>query len=188
MKPNRPLSWSQISAFSYDPDQWYRRYVLGEKTASTPAMDFGKTVGEEIAKGISLIPVTRLPYFEYKLEAEMEDIPLVGYVDSYEPHTKLLEYKTSQKNTTWTQEKVDAHKQLDMYALMIFLKYAINPKDIHLRLEYIPVRENGDFTFSWTGENPIGWDTKRTLVDILKFGNEIKKTLEDMKAYASSRA
>ena len=184
---NRPLSWSAISSFEYDKEQWARKYLDNIKEPPNPAMIFGSMVGESIAQGNSPIPVTRLSHFEYKLEATLNKIPLIGYVDSYEPHTKLLEYKTSQKDTTWSQKKVDEHGQLTFYALMLFLQHGINPKDIHFRLEYIPVRQKNDFIFEWTGQAPTGWDTKRSLQDILKFGNYVVSVVADMKAFAKSR-
>ena len=184
---HRPLSWSQISSFQYNPEQWYSRYILGEREASTPAMEFGKFVGEKLASdSLYLPPIPRGERFEYKLEAKLGEIPLIGYIDSYTPHSTLLEYKTHGKNG-WNQKRVDEHGQITMYCLMLHLIHKIKPKDLKITLVAIKTKENSDFSFSLADTPPITFETRRSMQDIMQFGNTIKKTLGDMEKFAKQK-
>ncbi len=183
----KPLSWSQLSSFEYAPQEWYSRYVLGKKQQANQAMVFGSYVGEKIAKDKKFIPkLPRLPIFEYKLSASFDGIPLIGYIDSYKPHTRLYEYKTGKP--AWTQKRADTHGQIDMYLLIIYLAYKVRPEDIECKLMWLPTQENGDFSVSLI--NPVNihiFDTRRTMVDILRFGDRIKNTIVEMNNYAEMR-
>lgn len=192
MKPTfdlkkRPLSWSAISSFEYDPEQWYRRYVLGIKDPSTAPMEFGKEIGEKLATDPSFLPgVPRRSHFEYELRCMFGKIPLIGFIDSYLPHTDLDEYKTGVK--PWTQKRVDEHGQLDMYLLMLYLCHQVRPEKIRVRLHWLPTQENGDFSISLVSEDCHSFDTKRTMVDVLHFGDRINSTVKQMREYAKNHA
>ena len=52
------------------------------------------------------------------------------------------EFKTGKK---WTQDKANKHRQIDMYASMIYLKYGIKPEELKISLILLPTEEQQDF-------------------------------------------
>ncbi len=182
----RPLSWSAISSFEYDKEQWYRKYVLNEATPSNPAMEAGKRIGERIASDLSYLPeLPRLKQYEKKLEGKIGNIVLIGYLDMFDPETKNFdEIKTSANKKKWSQKSSDTHGQLDMYYLLLWLNYEVQPEKIRSRLHYIPVEETATFEIDII--TPISiqtFEVKKTTKDILKFGAYLQKTYKDMIEY-----
>ncbi len=179
-----PFSWSQLSSFEYSPEEWYSRYVLKHRSPESAPMRFGKEVGEKLATDSTYLPqVPRLKEFEHRLEAVFDGIPLVGYIDSYAPHTALLEYKTGKPK--WTQQRADSHGQIDMYLLMIYIKYAVKPEDILTKLIWLPTQENGDFSVSLVDDTKCYiFETNRTTLDIIRFGERIHTRINEMESYA----
>jgi hypothetical protein len=151
-------------------------------------MDFGNKVGDTLGLPHSMVPQLReVPGVkEYKMEAVLGKIQLVGYADHYCPEKKILnENKTSQNKKRWNKKTVDEHTQLDMYALLLFLSEKTKPEDITMHLNYIPVIENQDFSLSLT--DPVEcytFTTVRTSLDIVKYANYIQNTHKEMLEYA----
>lgn len=189
----RSFSWSQLSSFEYDRDQWYRRYWLGEESYETEEMKFGKLIGERLASDPKFLPdVPRLSKFEHGFKVMFGKIPLVGYADSYCHLTKkkLKEYKTGVK--AWDQKRVNEHGQIDMYLLMHFITEKIKPEEVECELVWLPTKrtEDGDFKVKIEFVEPCipqRFKTKRTMSDILAFGARINRTYKEMEAYAKSR-
>lgn len=191
----RDLSWSQLSSFEYDPDQWYRRYFEKEEQHETEEMRFGKIIGERLAADPTFLPeVPRLKKFEHGFKVMFGKIPLVGYADSFCTTTKkkLLEYKTGVK--AWDKKRADDHGQIDMYLLMHFITERIKPEDVECRIVWLPTerREDGDFKVSIKLKEPVKdhmqiFKTKRTMQDILNFGARINRVYKEMEEYAKGR-
>ena len=184
----RPLSWSAISSFQYDPDQWYKKYILGERTPENAQMTFGKLVGERLASDPSYLPeVPRAEIYEYELKTSVSSINCIGFIDSYTPHKLLLEYKTSGK--PWTQDRANSHGQLKMYCLMLYLLHKVKPEDITIKLVSMQTEAKGDFSICFVQNmKPDIFEVKLTFKDILEFGVEIKKTIKEMEKYARTRS
>lgn len=182
------MSYSQFSSWEYDKEQWYTKYILGIQEPANPAMAFGNTIGDTLGTPSSLVPqLAVVPGIkEYEMRANLGKIKLIGFADHYCPKQYILnENKTSQNATRWTQETVDAHTQLDMYALLLFLQDKVKPEHITMRLNYIPVIENQDFTLSLT--NPVEcyhFNTKRTTEDITRYAAYVQETRKEMWRYA----
>jgi hypothetical protein len=127
--------------------------------------------------------VPRYAIYEHPLQASLAGIPLVGYLDSYNPQIPgLLEYKTGKK--AWTQERADEHGQLTMYALLLHLAEKVRPDRLRMQLVWLPTQQNGDFSITLTGEEPQCFTTRRSVRQVLEFGNEIKRVREEMREYA----
>lgn len=191
MKPTfdktRPLSWSAISSFEYDPEQWYAKYCLNKPQPASPAMAFGKKVAEAIENGKPPAPLTVLSQVEHKLEAKFGKIPLIGFIDTYEPGKRLGEFKTGKK--AWTQKRADDHGQIDMYLLIIWLRDKIPPEQIECYLEWMPTQENGDFSISMIDSSKVHhFPTRRTMRQVLNFGMRINKVYKQMEEYAKNHA
>ena len=184
MNLKRPLSWSAISSFLYDKEQWYSKYILGIKETPSAEMLLGKEIGERLATDTSYLPqVPRLPHFEYKLETTYEGIPLIGYIDSFCPvERKLLEFKSGKK--AWDQERVDNHDQISMYLFLYNLMTGTPPEEIKCGLIWLPTMETGDFKISLI--EPVKarlFLTRRRRVDIEHFGVKLIKTWKAMQKY-----
>ena len=180
----RPLSWSALSSFEYDPAQWYSRYILNTPQEPSAEMLFGKVFADSCEDRRPLAPVTLLSKMEHSFECSLGRIPLVGYADTFNDVTlrETGEYKTSKY--LWTQEKVDNHGQIKMYALMNYLINKVPPEECTFWLENVQTEEQGDYTIRL--KRPITvhhFETKISLRDILDFGMRITKTVEDMEQY-----
>ncbi len=194
MSKDRPLSWSQISSFRYNKEQWYSRYVLDEKQVETPELKFGKLIGEKIEKDPTYLPqIPRHNKMEHPFSVMFDSIKMVGYADSFctKTNKKLLEFKTGVKE--WNQKRVDSHQQIDMYCLMNYITNKVRPEDMEIQLIWLPTKkkESGDFSveIDFVDEQNIKiFKTKRTMRDILKFGQEIKQTLKEMEEYVKAKS
>jgi hypothetical protein len=137
----RPLSYSQLSSWEYNKDEWYDNYILNKRTVPNASMIAGNVIGDLI--GTTKSPIKELVDIgvkEYPLTARLGDIKMIGFIDGYNPDTKVLhENKTSATKYRWNQRKADEHGQLTMYCLMLFLAHNIPPEDITMYLNYIPV-------------------------------------------------
>lgn len=186
----RPFSWSQLSSFEYDPEQWYKNYFLGIRDASSKEMEFGKVFALSIEEGTCEIKelMERLPRKkEHPFKVVYAGIMLTGFADAFEDVTfdDLGEVKTGKK--AWDQKRVDNHGQIDMYLLMNYITNKKRPEDVRCRLHWIPTQDNGDFTISFVKPVKVHtFETKRTMADILAFGNRIKNTIKQMEIYAHS--
>lgn len=186
----RPLSWSAISSFLYDPEQWYRKYVLGEKEPPSKEMTFGSVVGKKLENDKTFLPVVeRLSKMEHAFKVKFGDIPLVGYADSFCDQTfrKLREYKTGKKE--WTQKRADEHGQIDMYLLSNYIQHKIPPEEVDVEIVWMPTIERGDFSIEFVDniEKKIKvFKTKRTMRDVLNFGMKINRIYKEMDEYAKN--
>lgn len=179
----RPLSWSAISSFEYDPDIWFERYILGKKDEGSSAMKFGKMIGEKLASDPTFMPeVPRLPLYEHKLQSRLGDIPLIGYIDAFDlKNQKMLEFKTG-KN--WDRKKAETHGQIDLYCAMIFAQHKIHPGELDIKLVWLQTEETGDFSTQFIKDmKPVIFPIKKTMVDVLNMLARVKKTYALMLQY-----
>lgn len=194
----RPLSWSQLSSFAWNKDDWYTKYVLGIESPLSPELIFGKAFADSCEASTPLAPVTLLSKQELPLDAALDGIKLFGYVDTIDEATlaETGEFKTGAK--PWDQKRVDGHGQITMYALMNFLQNKVHPEKAKFWLEWIPTkkvyRDNGDFSgydydivFASDPPEVIHFDTKRTMRDILAFASYIKTTRKEMEEFIHSK-
>jgi len=184
---DRPLSYSQLASWDYSKEDWYDNYVLGKRKPPTAEMRIGTVVGDKIGTPDSPIPDLNPPGVkEYPLKAEWENIFLTGYIDHFCPDMlELHENKTSPNKKRWTQSKVDKHDQLTMYALLLHLKEGIEPEDITMYLNFIPVCLTG-VTLNVCG-GYRQFETKRTKQDLVRYQQYIRDTIEQMDEYIRSR-
>ncbi len=183
----RPLSWSSISQFRYDPEIWYDKYILGKKSRVTGPIVFGKNVGERLASEQDFLPdVPRLKEYEHELLVKIGKIECIGFLDNFDLDDKCFsEFKTGKK---WTQEKADKHGQIDMYAAMIYLKYGIKPEDLKISLIWLPTEEQQDFRTDFVKDmKPVIFPVKKTLKEVLIFMAEIQVIHKEMLEYIRSK-
>lgn len=175
----RPLSWSAMSSFEYDKEQWWFKYCLhgdcrrdneetGEKAfcvvagcadhncpvvKTTVEMEFGKKFAKSIEDGTCSVPELMA-----KLKGKKEfpfknimfgDIELVGFADDFCPETFRKLDEVKTGKKKWDQKRVDGHGQIDMYLLMNFIQNKIRPEEVVCDLHWIPTQDNNDFSISF---------------------------------------
>ena len=181
----RPLSWSQLQAFSYSKEQWYRNYILGEKDPPNSLMLAGSRVGDAIGTKDSPIDVNLTPGVkEYKLRATIDGITLTGFADHYCPDTLTLnENKCSDTKGRWTQGKVDKHGQITMYLLLLQAQDGVKPEDVECWLNFLKLEQVG---VQFDVGDPVElrrFKTSRTQDQLDQFLEETKRTVELMHQY-----
>lgn len=186
----RPLSWSAISSFEWSPEQWYQTYFKGIRQSS-PEMTFGSKVDSRIQKDPKFLPsLRRYKYMQHKMKVSYAGIPLVGIPDGLEMEItkELADYKTGVK--PWDQARADETGQLTFYLFLLYISYRHKPEDYRCRIHWLPTvkTENGNFDVVIEfvpdiDSNIKTFETKRTMVDLLAFGERIKKTVAAMQEY-----
>lgn len=181
----RPISWSAISSWEYNPDEWYRKYILKEPVEENMAMIFGKKFAKSVEDRKPMVPVEIYKEVEYSLKVMFSQIPLVGFIDTYEPHTKMREFKTARQ--IWSKEKAEQHGQLKMYALMLYCTHKVKPEDLTIHLDCIQTRENSNFSIEFMEPVKIhSYEVRLSMKDILLFGSYIIKTVNQMEKFVES--
>lgn len=145
----------------------------------------GKLIGERLAEDPTYLPdVERSDIFEQELKGTIENIKLIGFLDSFSKDKKVfLEYKTSKNKYAWSPKKVQDHGQLDMYAYLIYQTYGIKPEELTIKLISITVDENG----IPLEEPPRVFEVQKTMEDIFIFANhivDIRREMEEFYALA----
>lgn len=186
----RPLSYSQLSSWEWNKEDWYQSYIKNKPRGKSAAMEIGNVIGDSIGTPQSLVPDLNPPGIkEYALRATLGDIHLVGYCDHFCPDTlELNENKTAVNPKKWTKSSVNKHGQLTMYALMLFLKHDIAPEDLTIYLNYIRVIEGADMRYYLP--DPVEckrFKTTRTTQDIIDYVEYIERTVADMNEYVALR-
>lgn len=181
------ISWSCYSSFLWDKGQWYQSYIKRIRTTSRE-LEFGKMVADSMSTDKPLAPFTRLSVIEHPLNEVFDGIKILGFIDTFEPKKNKKkkyiagEFKTG-KNP-WTQKKAEEHGQLKMYSLLLWIQKKIRPEDIEWFLEWAPTQETGDFRIDFVYPIRIHrFEVRHTMVDILKFGSEVKKVYKQMLEY-----
>lgn len=185
---SRPLSWSAISSFEYDPSQWYDTYILGNRQSSRE-MTFGSKIDKQFQDDPTFFPtIPRGEKIQYKMKVNFSGIPLVGVPDilSFEKEQMLADLKTGKK--LWDKKRADETGQLSMYLLLIYITHKIKPEKFKCYIHWLPTQDNGDFSISLVKDcKPITIETKRTMADLLRFGERINTTVRAMDEYIKFR-
>jgi hypothetical protein len=185
---SRPLSWSSLSSWEYDKDQWAKKYLDGIETPPTKEMIYGNIIGGKLSNDPTFLPeVPRYKIFEKKLEAIVgkKKIKIIGFIDSFCPDTKnFYEYKTSSNKNRWTNKKAQEHGQILFYMLLIWINYGVPPEKLKSSLHYIPVEENGSFEMQLSTDSIKHFDTNHNTIELLKFGVFIQKKYKEMEKFA----
>lgn len=117
--PKPYLSYSQIDLWLRSPVQYKKRYFENQQTPTTPELRFGSHIGkllEDNHKSVSHIRRFDIP--EQPLNVTIDGVPFMGFIDTFDSMKKQIgEYKTGV--VPWTQERVNTHKQLDLYSLAV---------------------------------------------------------------------
>lgn len=184
----RPLSWSAISSFEYNPDQWFKRYILGKQDPPSKEMLFGSMIGKKLEKDPTFLPeIVRYSKMEYPFKGIFSGYPMVGYADTFDEITKkkLGEFKTGKR--AWDQKRADEHGQIDMYLLMNYMMTGVRPEEVEVIIWWMPTVENADLSINFVKDmKPVALRTKRTMVEVLQFGVRIEKVVAAMQKHCDN--
>lgn len=209
--PERAFSWSAMSKFKWSKEQWYQKYVMKIEAEKTPELIFGSWVDEKIQKSKKFLPhVIRYPLLQHRMETTFNGIPLVGLPDAYRPPVEVVigknkkktnfkfdvlrpairDYKTGRN--PWTQVRADETGQLTFYALLLWLTEGIRADDVEFYIDWLPTRyQDGKIVFIEKDHRklkPKTFKTRRTMRQVLKFGQTIMDTYEEMLTYAKNHS
>lgn len=203
----KTLSYSAISLWEKNKDQYRRRYYEKEPFIDTPEIIFGREVAKKFERGQMgddpvLSRVLRYEKPEKEIKLLVGDIPFVGYIDSFDPgELRFLEYKTGRSTVgskpRWDALSVAKHKQLDIYSLLIKEKYGEVTNLCHLiwietRWKKETTEFNGHTLESDLRELELTgrietfprriyeWERKKAKENIISLGHEIA---DDYEAY-----
>lgn len=132
----------------------------------------------------------RYAMLQEKLKAQFNGIPLINVPDGLEIDLKKLiatvcDYKTGRNK--WTQARADETGQLTMACLLLWLIYEIRPEDVDLYIYWLPTHTvKGRVEFVEPGQF-VTFKTRRTMKQVLEFGQHIVDTYLAMDEYARNR-
>lgn len=123
--PKGHLSYSAMSLWLNNKSAYRNRYYYNKQDFETPELKYGKVIAQLLeVNDPSVAHVPRLPVPEQSFEIVINEIPVKGYIDSFDPILrKFYEYKTGHKTREglppWNRVKVRRHSQLTLYSLAI---------------------------------------------------------------------
>lgn len=192
LKEQDYLSWSQYSLWKSSKREFYKRYGLGEDRSQNKYFAKGKELGDALEYGddgdistdellsVVLKMVPKLDIMEHKIKCNLSNgYTILSYLDSCKSDlTEFYEYKTSQ--VPWTQDKVDEHKQLDFYALALYIKSgrAIIPCCTLINIETEQTEQGLKY-------NGVIHKFERTFTEneLLAFETELIKAIDEIDAF-----
>lgn len=160
--------------------------------------------------------LVRYPIMQHTMRATFDGIPLIGVADTFlntsikipgkkgvfyahkgdivkgkakitEPSLRpaLRDYKTGRNK--WTQQRADETGQLTNYSFLLYLIEKIKPEDLDLFIDWLPTHTvKGEVVFLEDPVRPHVFPTKRTMRQVLQFGQTIKDTWKEMEAFAQN--
>src|SRR3990167_2839207 len=145
--PKSHLSFSSLDLWRHDKARFRRRYYENIKEPDTIYTLFGRAVHEQIDRDPSYAHI-RLPVSEKKITVTVSGVPILGYIDTFDPNTfAWKEYKSGIRkpdgSPRWTQVDVEAHDQLPFYSLLLQASFGV--KSNHTKLIWFETEfeENG---------------------------------------------
>jgi len=128
--PKKYLSFSQLTLWSKDREAYRKRYYEGIPMPDTEYTLFGREVHTAIDTDPKFKDI-RLDTAEKKIAVDIDGVPVLGYIDTFDQHTcDFGEYKSGIRKKDgkprWTQSLVQKHEQLPFYSLLRQEKYCIN--------------------------------------------------------------
>ena len=158
----KAISYSEYNSYVNYRDDWFKRYILGERDEPNKAMKFGTLVHEmlenpkrqwipeskpEFSKAQLMTALTlrdkalpkRLKEQEKVLTAEKDGVRLIAIYDTFDPDERIVgDYKTTSNMYRWNQWVVDNDEQLSFYAWVYYLVFRKYLKELQLHRLFVP--------------------------------------------------
>ena len=139
--PKKYLSYSAIQQWNESREQFRKKYYLCIWPAETRFTLYGHEIEKEIYAGLH----PHIPCFggQHKLETEIENIPIVGYLDSFDKNkNRFIDFKSSKNK--WTKSQVQRLDQLPFYSMLVKKIYgSVDPFCQLVWLETRLVKQSG---------------------------------------------
>lgn len=192
VRPREYVSYSQLSAWDTSKERWWQVYVLGQSGYNEEQVAFGgrfsearekdESIENDIGAEFARIMMPSYPKREYKIEAKLDGVRLLGKLDSFDPEgLKVGEDKTGK---LWTKKMVDESEQLDFYALLVYAKYRRLPSEMRLNWAETKTDEWGNIIA--TGKFEIFY-TSRDLVRIMRMFGKVRRYIRETDEYLRER-
>ena len=139
--PKKHLSWSAMSCWISSPNRFRKEYFESGKKLDSKYLRFGAGIADLIAKGKHTELLPELIVYderEYKIHTEICGIPILSFIDDYDPIKNIFREKKTGK-IPWTQAKVIKHGQLTFYATA--LKHSIGKMPEYCDLDWIETKD-----------------------------------------------
>jgi len=138
------VSASSIELALSNPNGYVRKYITGEdRGKSNVYLDFGKRVtgaweGTQPDAEIEslIVGVPRCSVTNHKLSFEVNNTPVIGYLDGFEEGIGFTDLKTGVH--PWDEKRIQDSFQMRLYSLWWHNKYKTLPR---VRIIWLPTRE-----------------------------------------------
>jgi len=139
--PRNYLSYSAFALWKSSKESYRKRYYLNEETFDTIQSRFGKEQHQVMESN------TDVKGSETKIECDLGEVKLLGYVDSLCPDTlKIIDFKFSHKSATgkdpWDTVKVRKHQQFPYYCLIVNKSYGRYNPEVELHWHETRFQDN----------------------------------------------
>lgn len=125
-------------------DQYRARYYMGGPGFESKETIFGKRFAKMMEDSIQHPVADMVPRgdkMEYKILQEIQGVPVLGYLDSFDTTQHFVyEFKTGKEK--WSNLRVAKHDQLVVYSLLVKKKHG--HVDPFVRLTWIETKNCGD--------------------------------------------
>jgi len=139
--PKPHLSWSQMTCWISNPTRYRKEYFEAGAKLDTKYLRFGSGIHKMIEDGTyhELLPDLEVyDTHEFEVRVEVNDIPTLSYIDSYDEVNNVFR-DTKTGKIPWTQAKVQKHDQLVFYATT--LKQLTGKMPEYCHLDWIQTKE-----------------------------------------------
>jgi len=130
-----------MSCWISSPNRFRKEYFESGKKLDSKYLRFGAGIADLIAKGKHTELLPELIVYderEYKIHTEICGIPILSFIDDYDPIKNIFREKKTGK-IPWTQAKVIKHGQLTFYATA--LKHSIGKMPEYCDLDWIETKD-----------------------------------------------
>lgn len=122
--PRAYLSYSALQLWRRDKRGFRRKYYEGINPPDTPYTLFGRQIAEKLESKEELVHIPRYEVSELECKTEIDGVPVLGYLDSFDPdENRILEFKTGIRTPSgkprWTNLEVHKHEQLPFYSMLV---------------------------------------------------------------------
>lgn len=112
--PKPHISWSQMSCWQSNPVRYRKEYFECGAKLNTKYLRFGSGIHKMIEDGTYKELLPDLEVYgvnEFEVKCEINGIPTLSYIDSYDPDENVFR-DTKTGKIPWTKAKVIKHGQL----------------------------------------------------------------------------
>lgn len=132
--PKPHISWSQMSCWQSNPVRYRKEYFECGAKLNTKYLRFGSGIHKMIEDGTYKELLPDLEVYgvnEFEVKCEINGIPTLSYIDSYDPDENVFR-DTKTGKIPWTKAKVIKHGQLVFYATVLTHKIGKMPEYCYL--------------------------------------------------------